>query len=281
VPKHVRLYSAFGWNPPRFAHLPIILNPSGKGKMSKRKKQVGTREQYVHLKDFREAGYLPEALFNFLSLIGWSYDDHTEIFTRQQLIEHFDLNQVNPSPAAFSYEKLDWMNGLYLRALSADDLAGRLLPFLRAAGLDADRETLRALAPLIRERIKRLPDAVSLAESFFLPKVQPSTGDLVGKKQTADQTTALLKRALETLAALPSFEEQEIETALRGLLEEAGVKPNVLFGPIRVAVTGKKVSPPLFGTLCILGRARTIERLQAAIALLEVSEIPLKSRYPP
>ncbi len=269
VPKHVQLYGAFGWTPPIFAHLPIILDPSGKGKMSKRKKLVGNREAYVHVKDFRAEGYLPEALFNFLALIGWSYDDHTEIITRAELIEHFDLDQVKPSAAAFSYEKLAWMNGLYIRAMSEDDLAARLLPVLRDAGLSADMDTLRALVPLIRERVKRLPDAIALVDSFFVPEVHPDPHDLVGKKQTVDQTRQLLDLAYRTLASLPAFEETDVETALRAVITERQLKPNAFFGPIRVAITGKKVSPPLFGTIHVLGRARVLQRLQAAIALLQ------------
>ncbi|NOZ06220.1 MAG: glutamate--tRNA ligase [Chloroflexi bacterium] len=269
VPKHVQLYAAFGWTPPLFAHLPIILDPSGKGKMSKRKKLAGNREAYVHLKDFRAAGYLPEALFNFLALIGWSYDDHTEIITRQQLIDHFDLDQVKPSAAAFSYEKLDWMNGQYIRTMPVDDLAARLLPVLRDAGLSPDMDTLRALVPLIRVRIKRLPDAVDLVDSFFVPEVHPTPHDLVGKKQTVDQTRQLLDLAYQTLASLPTFAETDVETALRAVVTGRQLKPNAFFGPIRVAVTGKKVSPPLFGTIHILGRERVLQRLQAAITLLQ------------
>jgi glutamyl-tRNA synthetase len=267
VPRHVLLYRALGWDPPVFAHLPIILDPSGKGKMSKRKKQVGTREWFVHLRDFRAAGYLPEALFNYIALLGWSYDDRTEIFTRQELVEYFDLAHVKPSPAAFSYDKLDWMNGLYIRSLAPDDLAARLVPVFRGAGLDADRETLLRLAPLIQERLKRLPDAIPLTDFVFLPDVHPQRKDLLGK-QTPDRTRQLLDRACETLAALPSFEESALEEALRSLAEEEGVKRGVLFTPIRVAVTGKKVSPPLFGTLSVLGRERVLQRLKAARELL-------------
>jgi len=267
VPRHVLLYEALGWSPPVFAHLPIILDPSGKGKMSKRKKQVGHRELYVHLRDFRAAGYLPAALFNYLALLGWGYDDRTEIFTRQELVDSFDLDHVKPSPASFSYDKLDWMNGLYVRSLAPDELAERLMPVFQDAGLPADRETLRRLAPLIQERIKRLPDAIPLADFVFLPKVHPSRKDLLGK-QSPEQTRHLLDLAYQALAARPSFDEAAIEQALRGLLEERSLKPNVLFAPIRVAVTGKKVSPPLFGTLSVLGQERVLHRLQAALSLV-------------
>lgn len=267
VPRHVLLYEALGWSPPIFAHLPIILDPSGKGKMSKRKKQVGHRELYVHLRDFRAAGYLPAALFNYIALLGWSYDDRTEIFARQELVDSFDLAHVKPSPAAFSYDKLDWMNGLYVRSLAPDELAERLMPVFRDAGLSADRETLRRLAPLIQERIKRLPDAIPLTDFVFLPKVHPSRKDLLGK-QSPEQARHLLDLVYQTLAALPSFDEVAIEQALRGLLAEYALKPNVLFAPIRAAVTGKKVSPPLFGTLSVLGRERVLQRLEAVRALL-------------
>lgn len=262
VPKHVLLYDAFGWEIPIYAHLPVILAPTGKGKLSKRHGGVA-----VH--DFRQQGYLPEAMVNFLALVGWAYDDKTEFFTRQELIEKFSLEGVNKSPAAFSYDKLEWMNGVYIRQLPQDALYKRLIPFL-ASGLGTgekelrERKETRGIVPLIQERLKKLTDAVELVDFFFVDRISYDPALLVGKKMTAAESLAALRKARETLAALPDFEEKTLETALRALVEELGLKAGQLFGIIRVATTGKKVAPPLFGTLSVLGRERVLERLDNA-----------------
>lgn len=262
MPRHVLLYQAFGWEIPVYAHLPVILAPTGKGKLSKRHGGVA-----VH--DFRREGYLPEAMVNFLARAGWSYDDKTEFFTRQELIEKFDLEGVNKSPAAFSYDKLDWMNGTYIRQLELDDLAQRLLPFLTGAGLPADLATVRRIAPLVQERLKKLAEAVEWTDFFFTAELDYDPQLLIGKKMTAEESLAALARARETLADLPAFDEETLEPALRTLAEEMSLKASSLFGVIRVAVTGKKVAPPLFGTLAILGRAKALQRLGKALERLK------------
>jgi len=257
VPRHVLLYQAFGWEIPVYAHLPVILAPTGKGKLSKRHGGVA-----VH--DFRREGYLPQAMVNFLARVGWSYDDKTEFFTRQELIEKFDLEGVNKSPAAFSYDKLDWMNGTYIRQLELDDLAERLLPFLTGA----DPATVRRIAPLVQERLKKLAEAVEWTDFFFIAELDYDPQLLIGKKMTAEESLAALAKARETLASLPAFDEETLEPALRALTEEMGLKMRQLFGIIRVAVTGKKVAPPLFGTLAILGREKVLQRLDKALEML-------------
>ncbi|HID63389.1 MAG TPA: glutamate--tRNA ligase [Anaerolineae bacterium] len=262
VPKHVLLYQAFGWEIPIYAHLPVILAPSGKGKLSKRHGGVAVR-------DFRREGYLPEAMVNFLARVGWAYDDKTEFFTRQELIEKFDLDGVNKSPAAFSYDKLDWMNGAYIRQLGPDDLAGRLLPFLTRAGLPADLATVRRVVPLVQERLKKLSEAAEWTDFFFTAELDYDPQLLIGKKMTAGESLAALARARETLASLPAFDEGTLEPALRALAEEMGLKAGQLFGVIRVAVTGRKVAPPLFGTLAVLGREKVLQRMDKALALLK------------
>jgi glutamyl-tRNA synthetase len=262
VPKHVLLYDAFGWEIPVYAHLPIILAPTGKGKLSKRHGGVAVRE-------FRREGYLPAAMVNFLARVGWAYDDKTEFFTRQELIEKFSLEGVNKSPAAFSYDKLEWMDGVYIRQLGTDDLAERLLPFLTGAGLPADLATVRRIVPLVQERLKKLAEVVEWTDFFFTAELNYAPQLLVAKKMTAEESLAALRKARETLAALPDFEEKTLEQTLRALVEELGLKAGQLFGIIRVAVTGKKVAPPLFGTLSILGRERALERLDHAEEVLE------------
>ena len=258
VPRHVLLYQAFGWEIPVYAHLPVILAPTGKGKLSKRHGGVA-----VH--DFRREGYLPEAMVNFLARVGWSYDDKTEFFTRQELVEKFDLEGVNKSPAAFSYDKLDWMNGTYIRQLELDDLAERLLPFLTGA----DPATVRRIVPLVQERLKKLAEAVEWTDFFFTVELDYDPQLLIGKKMTAEESLAALARARETMASLPDFDEETLEPALRALAEEMDLKAGQLFGLIRAAVTGKKVAPPLFGTLAVLGREKVLQRLDKALEVLK------------
>ncbi len=273
VPKHVLLYQAFGWEIPVYAHLPIILAPTGKGKLSKRHGGVAVHE-------FQQEGYLPEAMVNFLALVGWAYDDKTEFFTRQELINKFSLEGVNKSPAAFSYDKLEWMNGVYIRELSQDVLYERLIPFL-ASGLGIEEKELRErketreIVPLIQERLKKLTEAAEWVDFFFVDRISYEPALLVGKKMTAAESLSALRKARETLAARPDFEEKTLEETLRALLEELGLKAGQLFGIIRVAVTGKKVAPPLFGTLSILGRERVLERLDYAEEVLEGVVSPL------
>jgi len=271
APRHVRLYEAFGWQMPLIAHLPVVLDPSGKGKMSKRKKvTAGGRELLVHVRDFRAAGYLPEAMFNFLALLGWSYDGHTELMTRQEVVERFSIEHVNPSPAAFDYDKLDHFNGVYIRQLGIDDLAGRLLPFLERAGMPADRARVRSIVPLIRERIKRLDEAPAVMDFFFLeelPEYDPA--GLVPQHLDAAGARRLLESARAVLAEVTPFTHDTLEEALREQAAALGVKPGQLFAPIRMAVCGRPVAPPLFGTLEVLGRDRVLKRLDRGLRELE------------
>lgn len=276
TPMHVVIYRAFGWELPAFAHLPIILSPTGRGKMSKRKiVSADGREYPVMVREFREAGYLPEALLNLLARTGWAYDDHTEIFSREELIEKFSLEGVNKAPAAFSYEKLLWMNGFYIRQMEPEELARRSLPFLQKAGLlpaqlsPEQNERLRRIIPLFRERMHTLRDIVELSAYFFTREVHyPDPSALLGKGLDAPATRAALEEARRRLADLPDFDEAAIEPALRAIAEGRGWKAGQLFMPIRVAVTGRTVSPGLFETLSALGRELVLERLDRAIAVL-------------
>jgi glutamyl-tRNA synthetase len=268
VPKHVLLYSAFGWELPVFAHLPLILRPTGQGKLSKRHGDVEVR-------DFRRKGYLPEAMINYLARLGWSYDDQTEIFSREELIRYFDLSGVNNSPARFSYERLEWMNGYYIRQLEVDDLAERLVPFLVQEGLPVTVDTLMPIVPLIQERLKTLAEAVDWIDFFFQEKLELDPQMLIGKKMTAADSLAALKQARETLANLPDFQVETTEPPLRALAADLGLKAGQMFGMVRVAVTGKTVAPPLFETMAILGQPRTLARMDRAIeALVSLMDQP-------
>ena len=269
LPLHMHLYRAFGWEPPVMAHLPLILNPTGKGKMSKREERAPDGSvRPVFVRTFQELGYLPEALINFLALLGWSYDDKTEIMSRAELIERFTLERVQASPAVWNYDKLDHMNGYYIRQLAPEDLAGRLIPFFEKAGWKAEREKVLQIVPLIRERIKRLSAAVAVADFFFLEKLPPyDAAELIPKKGDVAMALAALERAREALEKV-EFTRGAIEAALRGEAEKLGVKAGQMFHPIRVAISGRKVSPPLFESLEVLGKETSLERIDEAIAKL-------------
>jgi glutamyl-tRNA synthetase len=269
LPLHVNLYHAFGWEIPVYAHLPLILDPSGIGKLSKRKKRVeGAPEMLTYIREYRDAGYLPEAMFNFLALLGWSYSPDSDVFTREQAVAAFELQDINVSAGALPISKLDWMNGVYIRGLDVHDLAERLVPFL-SEDLEIPAEELRShpalpvMVPLIRERIKTLASASELVDFAFLPEVEYEPQMLVAKGLDAAGSLAALQAAHRLLATLP-FREEELEPPMRKLAVDLGLKAGQLFGILRVAVTGKDVAPPLFGSLVAVGRERTLARIETA-----------------
>jgi len=262
APYHILVFQAFGWTPPIYVHLPIVLSPTGKGKLSKRHGAVSVLE-------FKKQGYLPEAMVNFLARTGWSYDDKTEVFSEQELKERFDLPGISSSPARFSYEKLEWLNGYYIRQLAPDDLAERLLPFLKKAGFKADLAITKRIAPLIQERIKTLAEAPALLDFFFAPNVEYDPAELVDKKGTAADARRSAEAAVAALEGLEDFSAEAVEAALRPLVDQLGLKARSIFGTIRVACTGKSVAPPLFETLSIIGKEVTLRRLRQAILLLQ------------
>jgi glutamyl-tRNA synthetase len=261
APRHVRLYEALGWEPPLFAHLPVILAPD-RSKLSKRHGATTVLE-------YKEMGYLPQAMVNFLALLGWSLDDKTEIFSAQELVDSFSLERVSRPGAIFNIDKLNWLNGYYIRQMSDEELADALLEFwARRApeGIPArpDRLYLVKIVPLIRERLKTLLDAAPLIPFFFADKVEYDAGQLVQKRMDAEGTRTALSRAAFVLSELASFDSDSIEGALRPLAEDMGIKVGQLLGSIRVATTGLKVSPPLFESLEVLGRERSLAAIEAA-----------------
>ncbi len=262
APKHILLYQAFGWPMPVFAHVPNVLEPGGK-KLSK-------RHGAASIAEFRQEGFLPQALFNFLAFLGWApgEGEEQEIFTRQELARRFSLEHVNKAGAVFSYDKLDWMNGEYIRMMPQDELARRVLPFL-AAGLGMTEEEIgldkvEQIIPLIRERLKRLTDAPGWCDVFFKEMPIPPASALTGKKMDAASSLAALRRVIATLDNVPEWTEHVMEPPMRALTEELGLKTGQLFGIVRIAVTGKEVAPPLFGTMVVLGRDKVMQRLRAA-----------------
>jgi len=247
TPSQINILRALGADLPTYAHVPNINGDDGR-KLSKRRNAVS-------LDDFRGDGYVPEALLNFLALLGWSYDDKTTIMSRDELVERFTLDRVGPSPATFDYKKLDWMNGVYLRALSPDEYADALLGYLGERGVEWPAERVRATAPLVQEKIEKLsqyPDFVR----FLFEDVSPP--------EDADAGTC--RAAADRLAAVEPWTAAALEEALRALADELGQKPRQAFQPIRLAVTGSKVSPGLFESLELLGREESLRRLRAAAA---------------
>ncbi|HEX2981301.1 MAG TPA: glutamate--tRNA ligase [Anaerolineaceae bacterium] len=269
-PLHGLIIRAFGWTEPQFAHLSVFLKPSGKGKMSKRETADLAKDGYsFFIKDLPGLGYLPEAANNWIALMGWSFDDHTEFFTMQDLVSKFSLDKLNPAPAAINYTKFDHFNGLHIRALSVDDLTNRLKPYFESAGYQADMETLRRITPLIQERMVTLDEGPELAGFFFKDKVEPDPTSLIAKGLSAAESAGVARKALEVLSALPDVKLETAEPPMRAAVEELGLSAGQVFGIMRIAITGQRVSPPLFESMEIIGREVVLARLRDAIQILE------------
>ena len=262
TPHHVLLYNSLGYKPPLFAHLPRVLG-SDRSKLSK-------RHGAVSIMEFREQGYLPEAMVNFLALLGWSLDDRTEIMSRQQLIDNFSLERVSKTAAIFNREKLDWMNGVYIRSLNPEDFLQRSLPFLDKGLPNKIKRPLsidyvRQIMPLIQERAKTLTEVAQLTRFFFVDRLTYETDLLIGKDMTPELTTKALEVSRERLENLPTFDAESLEGLLRPLAVELKLKTGQLFGVLRTAVTGETATPPLFQTMAVLGKERCLKRIEAAL----------------
>ncbi|MBI4312137.1 MAG: glutamate--tRNA ligase, partial [Chloroflexi bacterium] len=272
TPRHLLLYGALGYEPPIFAHLPMILGPD-RSKLSK-------RHGATALLDYRDMGFLPEAMVNFLTLLGWSLDDKTEIMSREELVRNFSIERISKAPAIFNIEKLTWMNGTYIRQLPQDALAEHLAEVLAkhvqakkiAVEMPPTKEALLPIVPLVQERLHLLvaesagpkdPGAWDLCSFFF---TEPAYGDAPFKKVNLPQEEK--RRALAAVASalegLADFGAQPLEGTLRPLAETLGLKTRDLFMLIRIAVTGTEVAPPLFDTLAALGKDRSLSRLRDA-----------------
>ena len=261
TPRHVLLYAAFGWQPPRFAHLPMILGPD-KSKLSK-------RHGATSINEYRDSGYLPEAMINFLSLLGWSLDDKTEIMTCEQIIKNFTIERVSKTAAVFNLAKLEWMNGVYIRNLSPQEFSVRCLPFVRRALPDAviDEGYMQRIAPLVQERAKVLSEVPALVDFFFSDKLDYNSLLLCGKLDKG-QAAEILTRSIHALEDIREWRAGDMEAGIRPLAEGLGLKAGPFFGVLRVAVTGRAASPPLFETMEVLGRERCMARLKAALQKL-------------
>lgn len=273
-PLHAHIIRAFGWQEPIWVHLSVFLKPSGKGKMSKRDTAELAKDGFsVFITDLRDRGYLPEAVVNWIALMGWSYDDHTELFTLDDLIEKFSLTRLNPAPAAINFSKLDHFNGLHIRRLRVDDLATRMRPFFEAAGYEVDTEKLWAITPLIQERIVTLEDAPQMGGFFFEEEVTPDVQALRSGALGPEGAAQAAHRAYQILADLQAISRETAEEKLRALADELGIKAGELFSILRIAVTGRTVSPPLFETMAVIGKQTVLQRLQKAIELLESAKV--------
>jgi len=258
TPKQIRVLEALGAEIPVYAHVGNVLGLDGK-KLSKRHGAVGVDE-------FRREGYLPEALVNYLALLGWSYDDHTTIMSREELIERFTIERVGASPATFDYEKLEWMNGVYLRELEPEEYAERLIDYLYERGYEWDKDLIRRTVPLVQKKIPKFEQFMGYAGFIFDEgdvRIQPGIQD--SRKVTPLERT-IAEAAERVLAPLEPFTTERIEWALRSMSESLGLKPRQAFEPIRLAITGENVSPSLFEIIELVGREKTLERLRAFAA---------------
>ncbi len=269
-PLHLNIWDALGWEKPAFAHLPVMLNPNGKGKLSKRKAKFATADGSnvpVLVHEFVEAGYLAEAVVNFLANIGWNFGDDREVFSVQEAIERFDLEDVNPANSAYPIAKLDWLNGQYMQSVDVDYLASLLKSTLERAGYQVDNVRLRKVVPILRVRLKTLNDVVPMAGFFFDDWngfAAPEADTLVQKKMDLPKTRQVLQAALPVLNDLQEFSHAAQFAALKDLAKQIGYKNGQVFGTLRAAVTGQKVSPPTFETMEILGKVESLRRIQMA-----------------
>ena len=275
TPRQIVLYDALSQigvgsgRTPTFGHLPTVLG-EGNRRLSKRDKGSG-------LAEYQQKGYLPEALLNYLALLGWAIAEDRDVFAIAEMVEAFDIRRVNANPARFDARKCEAINAAHIRLLPADELTANLIPFFAAAGLigeparPEEHDRLAAATPLIQERINTLSEAVSLLAFLFLPDDKITIAADAGLSADSIPT---LRAAYDALTAVPEFDHASVEAALRtALVQDLGLKPRLAFGPVRAAITGSRISPPLFESIELLGRASTLARIAAALALLGEPEI--------
>jgi glutamyl-tRNA synthetase len=261
VPRHIQLYLALGWEMPLFAHLPTILAPD-KSKLSKRHGATSVLE-------YKKAGYLPEAMFNFLSLLGWSLDGDTEIISKEDLISKFDPSRISSASAIFDIEKLNWMNGHYIRSMSSLELSQILESYWKEfppENFDRNPSSgeVDKISKLVQERIKVLSEASDLVAFVFKNEITYDPNELIQKQMDAESTVQILDRVDKLVSTIEIFSSSTIEVELRALADSMDVKVGTLLGTVRVATSGQKVSPPLFDSLEVLGRNRVLELLHVA-----------------
>ncbi|HBI37602.1 MAG TPA: glutamate--tRNA ligase [Spirochaetia bacterium] len=267
TPNHVLLYKAFGWDHPQFCHMPMVMGEDGK-KLSK-------RHGATQVIEFRKA-YLPEALLNFIALLGWSYNDKDEFFSLQELAKIFDIKRINSSPAIFDYKKLNYFNGSYIRKSSQEKIIGLILPYYIEAGLISKNPTkeeldyLHTIMPLVQERLELLTDAPLYSDFFFGDYPPYKTWEMIVPKNTEkSKIIEVLSMAKEMLEALGEKDDKELEAEIYSITEKLGVKAGAVFMPLRIAITGVNKSPELFPVMHILGKERSLKRIENAINKLK------------
>jgi len=268
-PLHVNIIRAFGWEEPTWVHLSVFLKPSGKGKMSKREAADAIKDGHsIFIGDLKDLGYIPEGVLNWIVLMGWGVAED-DVMTLDQMVERFSIDSLTPSPAAINFQKLDHFNATHIRLMTTEDLSARIKPYFTEAGFEVHDEALLKITPLIRERLVTLDDCLAFASFFFKENVEPNPEELIAKGLDAKQSAEIARKTYTILAALPDLSHQTAEPPMRAYVESSGFNINQVFGILRVAVTGQKVSPPLFESMEIIGKAKCLERLHKAIELLE------------
>jgi len=255
TPKHVMLYRAFGWEPPQFAHMPLLRN-ADKSKISKRKNPTS-------LDWYRERGFLPEAMLNFLALMGFSTEEGEEVFDLDTMVREFAWERASTSAPIFDVQKLEWLNGVYIRELGLDALTERLRPFTAPGRLD-DGDRTRQMVSIVQERMKTLSEFDAWTGFFFTDELEYDAGLLVAKKMTRESAAEALRASAEAFGAVGDWTAAALEEIGRGLCETLGLKPRQLFMTLRVAITGSTQSPPLFESMEILGQERALQRIDEA-----------------
>ena len=264
TPRHLQLYRALDYTPARFGHLPMILGPD-RSKLSK-------RHGATSIMEYRDAGYLPTALKNFMVLLGWSLDDHSDVMPMDTIKENFSLERVGKPAAIFNIERLEWMNGVYIRQMDAKELAQTMLPFLEQGlppeWLPVDWDYLLSIVPLVRERLKLLADSADMTSYFFTDHLDYGSANLVQRGMDSASAQSALTRTGQTLAVLQPFESGALEQSLRALGAELELRPRDFFGTLREAVTARSATPSLFDLMEVLGRERVLARIEAAAQFL-------------
>jgi glutamyl-tRNA synthetase len=277
APLHIRLYEAFGWPHPIYAHLSLVMNPSGKGKLSKRSQSFTDdgQEVLVKVSEFQEAGLLPEVVVNFLANVGWSFGDDVEKFTLKEALPRFELKDINPAPSRLNYTKLDWLNGQYIQEMEPVALAKTVKPFLDAAGLEVNPAALLAVMPPMSKRLRRLPEAIEFLRFLFddVP-MELAAEQLTHKKMPLKAARQAFQETRDLVAAIEPYDVETLSPALMAIGEKAAEngKAGPFLGTARLAMTAQQVSPPLFESMVALGRERTLARLDEVIELLTIDD---------
>lgn len=268
-PLHQQIWEAFGWERPKWVHLSVFLKPSGKGKMSKREVAQLSNDGYsIFLKDLESLGYLPEAVVNWIALMGWSYDDKTEYFSMDDLIEKFSLEKLNPSPAAINFSKLDHFNKLHIKHLSDKELAQRIQPFFDQKEIDAPFDKLTQIVPVIKERLVTLDESINWCKFLFVDEIIVEPESLVFHEMTQAQSIAIADKLLSILTLIDEWSMDLIEERVKDMMEEFSLTPKQLFSYLRNAISGQNVTPPLFECMVVMGKEKVIKRLEKAKNLL-------------